>query len=271
MVYKNLLIMLLAGISYELMAIKVIERKLIRRAIPESECIDGVLANPHCKEKKVCANRAQLAASFVGSDLQTIFTLIYERNYGLGNFSRSGISSNLAATATIRSELYPLCVQLRVKKVLDIGCGDFYWMQTIDFGQIEYIGLDIVPQMVALNRKHFTSETSSFVCADATCDALPQADIILCRDLLTELCYDDALAVVRNCKASGARYLLATNHPLVTSNKDSQSGLHRQYNLMLPPFNLPDPIITINEQSDNPQSWIETKELALWDLDELAV
>lgn len=252
-----------------LLAVKVIESACIRTFVPAERCGDGILFNPHCSDKTICVDRDSFVKDIIGLPLQEIFTRIYETNYLLSSYSRSGLWSNLLAAIAMRNRLYPLCVDLGITTFLDLGCGDHYWMQTIDFGDIEYIGVDIVPQIIAINRQYFEAHKWTFLHLDATKDPLPKVDLILCRDVLTELCYEDARAVLRSCKASGSKYLLVTMHPEVKQNKDHPSGLHGQYNLMRAPFNLPEPLTYINEASHAPHSWFEIKDLCLWNLDEI--
>src|SRR4030042_5762513 len=76
------------------------------------------------------------------------FNEIYENNLFEGDNSISGKGSNLDQTIVLRKELVPLLRKLNIKKFLDVPCGDFNWMQHIDFGDIEYIGGDVVEKLV---------------------------------------------------------------------------------------------------------------------------
>ena len=39
--------------------------------------------------------------------------------------------------------------------MLDIPCGDFYWMKEVDLKDIEYIGADIVDELIKKNNDKF--------------------------------------------------------------------------------------------------------------------
>ena len=40
---------------------------------------------------------------------------------------------------------------MKITSVLDIPCGDFNWMQKVDLSNIEYIGADIVEELIKKN------------------------------------------------------------------------------------------------------------------------
>ena len=98
-------------------------------------------------------------------------------------------------------------------------------------------------------------------------DSLPAADVILCRDCLVHLSFDDVQAAFENMTKSDAKWLLATNFPDVKRNDDIVTGQWRPINLMLPPFNLPSPSHVINENCLEME--FKNKTLGLWSLAEI--
>ncbi|MFE7121789.1 hypothetical protein ACFU99_40805, partial [Streptomyces sp. NPDC057654] len=87
------------------------------------------------------------------------------RDGGDGDTSRSGNGSNLTQTATLRSELPGLLARLGVRTLLDIPCGDFYWMSRLDLGtdtHISYIGADRVPAVGDRNTPAFARPGPAF-------------------------------------------------------------------------------------------------------------
>lgn len=50
-------------------------------------------------------------------------------------------------------------------------------MREVDLGAIRYVGVDIVPEIVARNRERYgDSDRRHFIVGDATSDPLPPAD-----------------------------------------------------------------------------------------------
>ncbi len=202
--------------------------------------------------------------------IEAIFTDIYDRRtWGHGE-SASGAGSSLAETERVRQELPELCRELQISSLLDAPCGDFHWMKEINLSDVlaNYIGADIVPQMIAENEKQYGNANVRFVQANIATDDLPKADLILCRDCLVHLSFDTIKQALRNFKRSGAKYLLATNFMETKENCDvgstRQGYSWRRLNLLSAPFNLPEPIKIIDEGMHH-------KSLALWRLDDINV
>src|ERR1019366_3658291 len=118
--------------------------------------------------------------------------------------------SELVNTDKVRRELQPLLKALGTRTLLDVGCGDFLWMKEINL-DCQYIGIDIVEDVIAANRRLYASETRIFEHLDATIDVLPKADTVLCREVLFHLCFADIWKVLANIKRSEAVFLIATN------------------------------------------------------------
>ena len=204
------------------------------------------------------ARRALLRPS-----LETVFSEIYHQNVWQDPESVSGRGSTLARAATIMSQLPPLLKELGAARLLDAPCGDFNWMRQTELGAVEYIGADVVPDLIARNRRLYGGEGRSFVVLDVTKDRLPRADVILCRDCLIHLSFARIHAAVANFKRSGARHLLCTTHPTVRENTDCPDGGWRSVNLESPPFNFPPPLKLIVEDAEL------GKCLGVWRLEEL--
>jgi hypothetical protein len=176
------------------------------------------------------------------------FRLIWALDLWGGGGVRSGLGSSLEATRRLRAALPHVLADLGVHTLVDVPCGDFTWMREVDLGDIRYIGIDIVPEIVKHNRERFgDSDRCRFVVADATRDPLPAADAIVCRHLLPHLSFRDALRVLAQFRRSGARWLLATTFPVVETNYDIVTGDFRAINLERPPFDLPPPARIIDD------------------------
>lgn len=83
---------------------------------------------------------------------EVIFTGIFKENYWRGKSSVSGQGSDLEQTKTIVKELPILLKDLKISTMLDIPCGDFFWMKRLDLKGLHYRGADIVGELVERNR-----------------------------------------------------------------------------------------------------------------------
>jgi hypothetical protein len=198
-----------------------------------------------------------------------VFSSIYRDNGWNDPESRSGHGSRMEETRVVRSVLPDLLRQLDVRTFLDAPCGDLNWMRHVELGAIDYIGADIVPELIADNTRRFSGVTGPggtryrFQLLDIVAEPIPRADLILCRDCLVHLSLQDASSALRNFVASGSRYLLATTFISQDTHTDIIIGWHR-LNLQLPPFSLPEPLQLIDEGSS--ESAQSDKRLGLWDL-----
>lgn len=191
-----------------------------------------------------------------------VFTLIYAKNIWGSAESRSGSGSTLDETENLRQNLPALLRQYRITSLLDIPCGDFHWMSTVDLGGVAYSGADIVAELVAATEQKYGQSGRQFLRLDLLTDALPSADAILCRDCLVHLPNHLVFQALDNICSSGATYLLATTFPAQTGNPDINLGYWRPLNLQRAPFHLPEPLVLLHE--GNPDQQYADKSLALW-------
>lgn len=206
---------------------------------------------------------ARLRSEVEGLSLAERFRLLHE----LGLYhaeSLSGEGSSLAETRALRAALPGLLARYGVRSLLDLPCGDFFWMRALDLSRIDYLGADIVPEIVAANQERHAAPGLRFRVLDAAADPLPAVDLILCRDLLIHLSLSDIERVLASFRASGSRLLLITHFAGCRENAEIVSGDFRPVNLCAPPFLWPPPLEEIDEQSRMPGG--EGRGLGLWRL-----
>ena len=80
-----------------------------------------------------------------------IFTGIFKNNSWRSLESISGPGSEMKQTTSLINNLNILLHDMKITSVLDIPCGDFNWMQKVDLSNIEYIGADIVEELIKKN------------------------------------------------------------------------------------------------------------------------
>jgi 2-polyprenyl-3-methyl-5-hydroxy-6-metoxy-1,4-benzoquinol methylase len=177
--------------------------------------------------------------------------------------SLSGLGSELVNTERIRKELPRLLAELKTKTLLDVGCGDFGWMEKTELN-CRYIGVDVVEELITENNRVHLSKTRTFQTIDATVDELPKADTILCREVMFHLCFSDILKLIANIQRSTAIFLIATNDTSLRYNSDIISGDYRLLNLYKAPFHFPLPSISVPDDQVTPR-----RTMSVWRTSEL--
>lgn len=197
-----------------------------------------------------------------------VFSDIYEAGCWRLGKSISGPGSDREAAAFVRQELPELCRRMSFRTLLDAPCGDLNWLSDLDLPIDSYFGVDIVPELISTNLREYRTGMRQFACLDIRHDALVQVDLILCRDLLVHLSFQDALLAWRNMIASGSRYILLTHYSFREDelNNDVRTGDWRPLDLLLPPFSFPPPLLTLKDGPDDRTSDDFGKTLALWSL-----
>ncbi|MFH1737521.1 MAG: glycosyltransferase [bacterium] len=238
------------------------------------ECIDtkeeeGVAISLY--ERKVSAAKSTgiwKAAGGAWEENASVFDKVFSQNVWGSDESRSGAGSSMASTQAIRRALPNLLHLLGIRSILDVPCGDFYWMNCVDLDSIAYVGADISKSVIEHNRTKYPSHT--FEVLDVRNDDLPVADLVLCRDCLGHLSFDDCFRAIQNIKRSGARYLLATtfwNH----DNGNLKTGFNwSPRSMRRAPFVFPPPVVVVDEQCADPGSDnFKDKSLGLWKVRDL--
>lgn len=188
----------------------------------------------------------------------------------------SGPGSSLDATANLRSLLPKLFLDLGIKTFMDVPCGDWLWMQTVNLTGLQYFGADISDVTIKQNKRCFESNNIRFFFFDLKCMIAPPVDLLLVRDVLFHLPEDQVMSVLRNINKSGAKYLLTTTFKdgseywkagnAYVDSLGTRGGKSRnkigfgKLNLYAPPFLFPQPIARVPEDSQG------FREVGLWKL-----
>lgn len=202
-------------------------------------------------------------------DRKQTFSRIYKKNHWKDKESRSGAGSNMEQTRIIRETLPKLIAKYKITSLLDIPCGDFYWMKQVDKENTQYIGGDIVEEMINENNKFYQDDRHRFIHADMCLDSLPDVDMIFCRDALVHLSFEDIDKAVKNFKKTKAKYLFTTTFSDRNDNKDILTGDWRTLNLAQSPFNFPEPLEIFNENCPDDNGRFSDKSIALWRISDL--
>jgi SAM-dependent methyltransferase len=188
------------------------------------------------------------------------FEEVYRRNLWNGVESRSGPGSGTASTKHVAEAIVALVEELGVKSVLDVGCGDSFWMPELP----GYIGVDVASE--AVSRARALHPARRYERARAR---LPRADLVICRDVIQHLSLVDAGRLVDRIARSGATWLLASTYD-GGEVEDIESGEAAwSPDLTQPPFELGEPERRIFDGYDwaiADQARDPRKHLGLWRL-----
>ena len=200
--------------------------------------------------------------------VEAIFTSIYNNHRWGDNESLSGTGSKIEQTKAIAVFVPQLFRKYAIRNVLDIPCGDFNWMQYVDLSTINYLGADIVRELISKNMRSYAEPHVNFFLADIITDKLPKVDLILCRDCLVHFSDKHIFAAIQNIKKSGTELILTTTFPH-HSNFDIVTGNWRPLNLQTEPFCFPQPLEVFYEGFHPEKTGISDKSLALWRVSDL--
>ncbi len=190
------------------------------------------------------------AATFRATIRQRAFaTIEAERRWGAAVVSGGG--SSVRSTAACRDILVEVVQRVGARSMLDVPCGDFGWMPLVleRLPDVAYVGGDIVGSLIRSHEARYPQHR--FHHLDFVSDPLPVCDLIFCRDALQHLPVADIKQALANFSGSGASWLLASTHLRRAgwrNHRECRVGQCRDRNLMLPPFDLPDPVVVFAER-----------------------
>lgn len=210
-------------------------------------------------------HRAAYRKMLQEEQLQNRFSAIYADNLWNSAESLSGQGSEIAFTENLRGWLARSIPHYGIKRFVDAPCGDFNWMRLVlPQVEVDYVGLDIVESVIAANQQAHDGPRVRFAVANLCEDPLPACDLLLVRDCLFHLSYDDIARVLKNLARTDYRYLLTTTHTPrpVFANADIVSGDFRQIDLFKPPFSFGRSAV-LDAVEDYPPGYTHTRQMVL--------
>ncbi|MFA6119090.1 MAG: class I SAM-dependent methyltransferase [Parachlamydiales bacterium] len=182
--------------------------------------------------EKTCSN----------NNSQKVFTNIYKKGiWGKNENGRnySGIGSTIRNTSFYIIFMEHFIRSNNIRSVLDVGCGDWSFSKYMDWKGISYLGVDVVKSIVIRNKKEFSQNNIKFSHIDAVNSDLPPADLMICKDVLQHLSYQDIKLFLK--QITKFKYCLITNDidpKSQSNNSDITTGGYRPLDLTKKPFNL---------------------------------
>lgn len=186
---------------------------------------------------------------FADKTVAETFGEIYEKNVwgGAKGEFYSGEGSTEKYSEKYAAAIRKFIAENDVKRVVDLGCGDFRVASKFVSGDFHYTGCDVVPSLVEYLNSKFANRNVEFRCVNIVEDELPNGDLCLIRQVLQHLSNTEIEKILQ--KARKYKYLIVTEHyphPKVASapNLDIPHGpdmrLHFDSAVYLdkPPFDL---------------------------------
>ena len=170
--------------------------------------------------------------------------------------SSSGPGSNLNYTSEMSRELEKFFAEKNIKTILDIGCGDFIWMNLLlnkYCNYDKYLGLDIVDELIKNNNLKYSNDKISFKTFDLVKDEIPKGfDIILIRDVFIHLKNEQIVDFLYRIKNLDIKFFGVTSTPSLKKNNELKAvGRFRDINIEIEPFDLKDFLHKIDEKNNN--------------------
>lgn len=196
------------------------------------------------------------------SNIEDLFTDYYHNNTWSGGKGEtvSGSGSTLKKTALLREGLSGFFQKHKVKTLFDAPCGDYNWFRQVERRGVNYIGGEIVMDLVEKNTDKYRDDFTRFMHFDIIKDEAPTADMWFCREVLLHFSYDLIFQFLENFSNNQIPYLLVSTHHAFKENIDIPTGAGRPVNLEIAPFNLPPPIDFIDDAVDGRRPM----RMALW-------
>ena len=163
-----------------------------------------------------------------------------EESRKLGQESLSGPGSSVINANEVTNLIKETIKEYNIKSILDLGCGDWNWLQHIALKDIEYQGWDADMDMIIQNQFNHGKNNINFYVKDIVQDHYPDVDLIICRDVLFHMPIALANHVILKSKST-CKYFISTSFRDIDDNTGIPNGLNWGYysiNLNKNPFNL---------------------------------
>lgn len=170
----------------------------------------------------------------------------YRRNLKRKDESLSGPGSSRKSTKQVMEFLKRLIVNGTVRSITDLGCGDLNWMKQILslFPHVRYTGIDCVQELIDRHKvAHKDNKNHVFICDDILSKEIPKSDLVICRDVLFHMTFENGIKVLKNVSRSRSKLFLTTTYPELAQNRQVEFKEHKSWgfrtiNLLKPPYNL---------------------------------
>jgi SAM-dependent methyltransferase len=179
-----------------------------------------------------------------------VFRKVYaEREWGHGGSDEfySGTGSDPIPARAYADNIRRYIEREGIRSIVDLGCGDFRVASMLVSDNVQYVGVDIVEEVIEANRLRHTRANVRFECLDIIRDPLPAGELCLIREVFQHLSNKEILSVLS--KLRDFRYVIFSDAQLPASaikkpnrdivhGRDTRGWKYSALLLDLPPFNV---------------------------------
>ncbi|MBS0605876.1 MAG: class I SAM-dependent methyltransferase [Parachlamydiales bacterium] len=207
----------------------------------EKEGLVKVIKSPMLSDK--CSAQGWIEARYeIHTESKQAFSEVYRLGIWGKNSEGEGTSGNgstLSGGLPFINYVQDFLESHDISSILDIGCGDWVLGKEIHWGERIYTGIDVVPDLIIKNRESFATSRVRFLNLDILSDPMPEADLLICKDVLMHLPISDIFKMLDKLKKY--KYCIIVNDffPLWNAqNSEIRIGEYRPLGLTSYPFNL---------------------------------
>jgi SAM-dependent methyltransferase len=180
------------------------------------------------------------------------FTDIYSQ-HRWGSRSLSGPGSLPEMNRPYQALLEHFIRTRRIESVVDLGCGDWAFSRSIDWGEAGYTAIDVVPELIDKLNSQYSRPGVRFVCGDLVNLDIPGGDLAILKDVLQH--WPNASVLRLLSRLDRFKYAIITNdyrlvrntgwhriwrrEEIGVANTDTTVGGWRPLRLRESPFSLP--------------------------------
>lgn len=145
-------------------------------------------------------------------------------------------------------------IEHQYESILDLGCGDWNWMEEIDFKGAKYLGVDADAEMIYNNSVKYAFNEISFRCADIFKMDIPEVDLVICRDVLFHVRPELAVCLINKLKQRSRLHFISTSFNREKKNQEPrkyckiEDWFYYRINLLTEPFNLKENLVETREE-----------------------
>lgn len=163
---------------------------------------------------------------------QVAFTKVYEQDlWGLAKLEREPDKEHLAAGL-----VNDIVRERGIRSIVEFGCGFWSYQTALDLTGVTYVGYDVAPSVINLDRDRYTAANVAFELFEDG-STLKPADLLLSKDVLQHLPLADVHYYLALFSKRYPLILLINDiAPEENLNGDIAYGDHRALRLDLPPF-----------------------------------